>query len=72
MIAATNGWCLAFDNVSVIQAWLSDALCRLATGGGFATRGLYTDDEETIIDAQRPVVLNGVTKSPRVATCWIA
>jgi hypothetical protein len=35
-IAATNGHVLAFDNVSGLPAWISDTLCRLATGGGFA------------------------------------
>jgi len=39
---------------------LSDALCRLATGGGLATRELYTDFDEIIFDAQRPIVLNGI------------
>jgi len=39
-IAATNGHVLAFDNVSGLPAWLSDTLCRLATGGGFAVRQL--------------------------------
>ena len=60
MIAARNAWLLAFDNLSGIKSWLSDALCRLATGGGFSTRQLYTDAEETILDAQRPVILNGI------------
>jgi excisionase family DNA binding protein len=60
MIAATNGWCIAFDNLSKIPLWLSDGLCRLATGGGFTTRELYTNDEEVLFDAQRPVVLNGI------------
>ena len=60
LIAATNGWTLAFDNLSGIPDWLSDAFCRLSTGGGFATRQLYSDDEEVIFDAQRPVVLNGI------------
>ena len=32
MIAARNSWVLAFDNLSRLPAWLSDALCRLATG----------------------------------------
>jgi hypothetical protein len=40
--------------------WLSDALCRLATGSGFATRELYTDAEEAIFAAQRPIVINGI------------
>jgi hypothetical protein len=48
------------DNVSHLQPWLSDALCRLATGGGFATRQLYEDDTEKIFAAQRPVVLNAI------------
>jgi len=60
MIAATNSWVVALDNLSFIPAWLSDALCRLATGGGFATRALYTDDEEALFDAQRPVILTGI------------
>lgn len=60
LIAATNSWVIAYDNLSGIQQWLSDALCRLATGGGFSTRELYTDSEEIFFDATRPVVLNGI------------
>ena len=60
LIAATGTWCLVFDNISQVPPWLSDALCRLATGGGYATRALYTDSEETIFDAMRPVALTGI------------
>jgi hypothetical protein len=60
MIAASNSWCIAFDNVSDIEPWLSDCLCRLATGGGFSTRELYSDGDEMIFVAQRPVMLNGI------------
>jgi hypothetical protein len=60
VIAATNGWLIALDNLSHLPDWLSDALCRLATGSGFATRELYTDADETIFAAQRPIVLNGI------------
>jgi hypothetical protein len=59
-IAATNGWVIAFDNLSSLPNWLSDALCRLATGGGFSTRQLYTDSEEMHFDATRPVILTGI------------
>lgn len=59
-IASWNGWCVALDNLSAIPGWLSDALCRLSTGAGFATRELYTDLDETIIEAQRPVIVNGI------------
>ena len=60
VIAATNGWLIALDNLSHLSDWLSDALCRLATGSGFATRELYTNAEEAIFAAQRPVVMNGI------------
>jgi hypothetical protein len=59
-IAATNGYVMAFDNVSSLPDWLSDSLCRLATGGGFATRELYSDADETLFDAMRPAILNGI------------
>jgi hypothetical protein len=59
-IAATNGHVLAFDNVSGLPGWLSDTLCRLATGGGFAARQLFTDADETLFEAMRPIILNGI------------
>jgi hypothetical protein len=59
-IAARNGWLLAFDNITTIPHWLSDALCSLSTGGGFSTRELYSDADEMIFDAMRPVILNGI------------
>lgn len=59
-VSARNARVLAFDNLSHLPEWLSDAFCRLATGGGFATRKLYTDDEEAVFYDQRPIVLNGI------------
>ena len=60
MIAANNGHLLAFDNLSGLPSWLSDALCRLASGGSFAVRQLYTDDAEMLFKAARPILLNGI------------
>jgi hypothetical protein len=60
MIAANNGYLLAFDNLSGLPPWISDALCRLASGGSFAVRQLYTDDEEVLFQAARPILLNGI------------
>ncbi len=59
-IAATNAHLLAFDNISHLPDWISDTLCRLATGGGFATRQLYSDQDEQLFDAMRPIILNGI------------
>jgi hypothetical protein len=48
------------DNVSRIPADLSDAFCRVATGGAISTRTLYTNADETMIRVGNPVCLNGV------------
>lgn len=59
-IAATQAYVLPFDNLSSIPAWMSDALCVLATGGTYAARTLYANSEETLHSAKRPVLLNGI------------
>ncbi len=59
-ISAHNSWVQAFDNLSGVSDWLSDAFCRLATGGGFRTRKLYSDTDETILQLCRPQILNGI------------
>jgi hypothetical protein len=59
-IAASSRWIVAFDNLSDLRPWISDGICRLATGGGIATRTLYSDDDETVFDVRRPVILNGI------------
>ncbi len=65
MVTAVNGWLLAYDNIGVVPAWLSDGLCLLATGGGFAGRVLFSDDERMVMHAQRPVILNGIEEFVR-------
>jgi hypothetical protein len=60
MIAANNAWVIGFDNLSRLGTDLSDALCSLATGGGFATRELYTDADEKVFSSMRPIMVNGI------------
>ncbi|MBU2244812.1 MAG: hypothetical protein KJ631_20370, partial [Alphaproteobacteria bacterium] len=60
VIAAQGAHVLAFDNLSKVKPSMADALCRLATGGGFATRKLHSDADEVLFDATRPVILNGI------------
>ncbi len=62
---ARNSWMIVYDNLSRVPAWLSDALCRLSTGGGLGGRQLYTDYDEAVFDALRPCVINGI---PDLAT----
>jgi hypothetical protein len=59
-IAASNGHVLAFDNLSGLPPWLSDTLCRLTSGGAFSTRRLFTDQDEVLFAAARPVIINGI------------
>lgn len=60
MIQAQSSHLIVFDNVSGIKPEISDALCSLSTGGGFATRKLYTDNELQIFDEIRPLIINGI------------
>lgn len=60
VIAATGGRVVGIDNLSRMPEELMDAVCRLATGTGIGKRKLYTDGEEVIFSAARPVLLNGI------------
>ncbi len=46
--------------MSALTIWQSDALCRLSTGGGFAAGSSSTDHRERIIEAERPIIVNGI------------
>ena len=60
MIAASNGAIIGDDNLSDVKDWLSDAFCRLSTGGGISSRKLDTDLDEALLDAQRPCLVTGI------------
>ncbi|HVB15929.1 MAG TPA: hypothetical protein VNF04_05305, partial [Stellaceae bacterium] len=60
-VHASNAWLLAYTNLSSLPVWLSDALCRVTNGEGFATRTLHSDHDETIFAGARPIVLNGIS-----------
>jgi len=59
-VMATNCPVIALDNLSGLSAEMSDALCRLATGGGIAKRTLYTNSDMESCNLQRPVMVNGI------------
>jgi hypothetical protein len=60
MATAVHGWLLVYENITTIPGWLSDCVCQLAFGGGYASRELFTNGERSIIYAQRPVMLVGI------------
>jgi hypothetical protein len=59
-IACRGSCLLAYDNLSGIPADLSDILCTVATGGGFATRALYSDGDEVLFAFLRPMIVGGI------------
>jgi hypothetical protein len=59
-IAACNGRVVALDNLSGLDAAMADAICRVASGGGFGERMLYSNKEEHTVFVQNPVLLNGI------------
>jgi hypothetical protein len=60
IVAAKGAHFLPFDNVSWLPDQMSDAICRLSTGGGAGKRQLYTDDDEVLFNGTRPVAFNGI------------
>jgi curved DNA-binding protein CbpA len=60
IVAARHAHLLGFDNISGLSDDMSDAICRLSTGGGHGERELYTNREESTFEGRRPVCLNGI------------
>lgn len=60
---ANARWVIPVDNVSRIDRWWSDDLCRTATGAGDLKRSLYTDDDVVARITRGCVVLNGISLS---------
>lgn len=61
--SASGRWIVPLDNCGRINAEMSDHFCRLATGGGYEKRALYTDNDSYSVSVTRPLVLNGIALS---------
>lgn len=57
-------YCAFFDNISRLTVWVSDVLCRAATGTGISKRELYSDEEDVIFEYKRCVGTNGINIPP--------
>jgi hypothetical protein len=62
LIMVQRVWSIRFDNLSRLTDEQSNTLCRLAQGGTFRTRLLYSSSEEIVLQAERPTIANGITE----------
>ena len=63
LVRQANKLCLLhFDNVDgrEISNELSDNLCRITTGQALMRRTLFENDEDTIFEVKRPIIMNGI------------
>ncbi len=60
-IYCENSHLVFFDNLSRLTLDQSDLLCRIATGGGQATRTLYSPRDLTVFRSCKPIVITGIT-----------
>ena len=56
----SHNYIVYYDNVSVIQDWISDLLCRSVTGNSFSKRMLWTNDDDFYYNFKRIVGINGI------------
>ena len=61
-ITAARSHVVPLDNVSSLPEWLSDALCRISTGMSYAKRMLFTDQDEVLIYAVRPIAITSIVE----------
>lgn len=59
-IQASQRRVILIDNLSHITEDQSNMLCGVATGSGFSTRTLHSNDEETIFRLNNPLIFTGI------------
>ena len=60
-VGAANNYVASYNNLSHLSAPIQDALCTLATGGGFASRKLYSNFDEALMETKCPVMMNWIS-----------
>jgi hypothetical protein len=59
---ASHNYVLLLDNLTYLQDWQSNAICRFVTADGFSKRSLYTNDEDFLYSFMRVVGLSGINQ----------
>jgi len=56
----SHNYIVYYDNISYIQDWISDLLCRAVTGSSFSKRALWTNDDDFYYSFKRNIGINGI------------
>lgn len=59
-VSAASNHLLTMDNLTNSPAWLSDAICCLCTGAERGARKMYSDGDEHVMRAKRPIIMTGI------------
>src|SRR6266540_3030813 len=59
-MAAGGSYTVVLDNLTAIQDWLSDLMCRASTGEGYVQRARYSVDDLLVINFKRCIIYNGI------------
>jgi hypothetical protein len=60
LVVAQLRWLVSYDNVDHLDRKVSSLLCMLATGASSANRKLFTDDQQSLLRAKRPIILTAI------------
>jgi hypothetical protein len=60
VVGAHARYITILDNLTHIQPWLADALCRLVTGDELDRRMLWTDSDVATLSLHRPVITTSI------------
>jgi hypothetical protein len=59
-VAAAHSCVIAYNNLSHLPDWLSDAICIVSEGSGESQRELFTNAEESLIVARAPFMVTSI------------
>ena len=55
-----HNYLVIYDNAKHLPKWFSDEICKACTGVGISKRTLFSDDDDTIYQYKRCIVINGI------------
>jgi Bifunctional DNA primase/polymerase, N-terminal len=55
-----HNYLTVYDNIKYVPPWFSDEVCKAVTGSGNSKRTLYTNDDDTIYNYKRPLIVSGI------------